>query len=67
MDQIKTEDTFHNMLRSKDGQAIVKAVLAELIPKGLQAEAVRRFNMHVENWNECTVDNQTNKAYGGFI
>lgn len=67
LSQIKTENTFYNMLWSEKGQAIAKAVLVELIPKGIQAEAVRRFNTHVENWNETFVDNQTNKIYGGLI
>ena len=52
MKYINTEITFTNMLRSENGQGIMKAILRSVMPKGLQAEAVRRFNIYAERNNE---------------
>ena len=64
---IEAESTFQGMLCSENGQGISRAILVDLIPKGIQAEAVRRFNIHAENWNEITVGRQSDRLYGGLI
>ena len=49
---LRYENNFAGVLRSEGGREIANAVLRSVIPPGLQAEVVRRFNIYVGRNND---------------
>jgi len=63
MEMIPYVNDFAGVLRSEMGREIANAVLRSVIPKGLQTEVVRRFNVYVGRNNDIIEEEVENEGF----